>query len=391
MVTKKKTTHSLGASRIEKYYNKIVAAFVVLTAALVVLILYFSFSKTTIVVRPKEVPQELMLQTTVKEMGGTILLTDSEGTATYTDVDSTESRPGKATGTVTIVNNYTKDQPLAATTRLLSTEGVLFRTQEFVTVPAGGSVDAVVVADQEGASGDIGPSTFEIVALWEGLKEDIYATSKAPMTGGLVSVGVVTAEDIATVKADAQETVLAEAQTRFETEIATREGLPEEPFIPNAGSVVAVTTDVVSAQAGDQVGTVTATQGVTVALPVLDADLLLAFVQSQIDSQVPAGMKLESTLGVDDLAVTVDHMSEDLTDGDVTITVHAPLVVTADSEVLDRSNLVNKTAGEVESYLQTFSEVDSVSVEFSPFWVTRTPRLPDNITVKVEPLDESFE
>lgn len=385
MVTKKKTIHPLGSSRIEKYYNKIVVGFVVLTAVLVVLILYFSFSKTTISVTAKEVPQEVIVQSTVSELSGTVLLADVSGTATVPVGDATTaSVTGKATGTVTIENHYSKAQPLAATTRLLSKEGVLFRTDEFVTVPAGGSVTVGVTADQEGASGDIGPSTFEIVALWEGLKKDIYATSSTPMTGGISSVGVATEEDVVSAKEGAEEDVLTKAQTLFEADMATRQGLPASPFVPEHGTVVRLSKDDVSAKAGDQVSSMTATQDATVALAVVDQGTLLAFVKDNIATQIPAGMGLKSTLTVDMLSVTLDTLHDDQNDADITITVHVPLIITADNSILKTDTLVNKTAAEVTAYLQGFAQVESVSVDFSPFWVTRTPRLADHITVKVQ-------
>jgi hypothetical protein len=384
MVTKKKTIHPLGSSRIEKYYNKIVIGFVALTAVLVVLILYFSFSKTTITVTAKEVPQEITLETTVSELSGTVLLTDVEGSATSTDVQSTQSVTGKAKGTVTIVNNYTKAQPLAATTRLLSKEGVLFRTDEFVTVPAGGSVNVGVTADAEGASGDIAASTFEIVALWEGLKKDIYATSSAPMTGGVSSVGVVTENDIAAIKNDAEDEVLTKAQTLFEADMATRSGLPEDAFVPEQGTVVTVISESVNANAGDHVANLTATQNATVALPIVDQAKLLEYVQANIASHIPAGMSLKSALSADMIAITLDTLHEDQTDADITITVHAPAIITASNSILNPDNLVNKTGPEVVAYLTTFDQVDAVTVDFSPFWVTRTPRLTDHITVTVK-------
>lgn len=384
MVTKKKTIHTLGSSRIEKYYNKIVAGFVVLTAVLVVLIMYFSFAKTTIVVKAKEVPQELTLDAMVSDLSGTILLVDVDGTATSTNVQSTETTTGKAKGTVTIENHYTKDQPLSATTRLLSKSGVLFRTDEFVTVPAGGSVDVAVTADQEGATGDITPTTFEIVALWAGLKKDIYATSKTAMTGGVVSIGVVTTEDITAVEQLAETDVLTKAQPLFEADIAARQGLPENRFIPEQGSIISTLSQSVNASAGDHAASLTATLSATVGLVVLDKDVLLEFVNSEIESQMPAGFHLKSDLTLDMIAVTMGTLNEDKTDADLTITVHTPAVITADNSVLNKDNLINKTGSEVIAYLEAFDQIESVSVNFSPFWVTRTPRLPDHIIIKVQ-------
>jgi len=383
-MTKIQKIHTLGSSRIEQYYNKIVAGFVILTAALVVLILYFSFSKTTITVKAKEVPQKFSIDTTVKDLSGTLLLTEASGSATSTAIQSTEKKQGKAKGIVTIKNSYTKDQPLAATTRLLSKNGVLFRTDEFVTVPAGGSVDVAVTADQEGASGDVGPTTFEIVALWSGLKEQIYGTSSKAMSGGVVSVGVVTQEDITAVEELARENLLTKAQELFQADIAKRDGLPKNQFTPKKGAILSTLSQSVNAKAGDNISSLTATETATVGLAVFDKDALLSFVQSQAATQMPDGFKMNASLTADMFTLTMGSLTIDGTDAAVVIDVEVPSVITTSSAVLSTENLTNKTAAEVSAFLEAYSQIDSVSVNFSPFWVKRTPRLADHITIAVE-------
>ena len=61
-------------------------------------------------------------------------------------------------GEVIIINNYTKNQPLVATTRLLSPDGKLYRLKETVNVPAGGTVKAAVYADEPKEEMAIGPA-----------------------------------------------------------------------------------------------------------------------------------------------------------------------------------------------------------------------------------------
>ena len=156
-MTTKKTKHpsSVAESRIERYYSKIVIAFVVVAVVLIGLIVYFSFTKTTVTVTPTVQNSTVTIESSLSELGGTLVLTDVSGTHDYTAIEGTASKTGKASGTVTLYNKYTVDQPLIETTRLLSDTGVLFRTQETVTVPAGGQVEVPVAADQEGATGNI--------------------------------------------------------------------------------------------------------------------------------------------------------------------------------------------------------------------------------------------
>ncbi|MFC1597986.1 baseplate J/gp47 family protein [Patescibacteria group bacterium] len=375
---------SIAASRIEKYYSKIVIAFVVLTAVLVLLIIYFSFSKTTIVVHPAVTSQELSLSTTLQELDGVVVLTDVEGSKEYTDITSTESQPGKASGTVTLTNKHNQDQPLVETTRLLSTEGVLFRTQETVTVPAGGTIDVPVAADAEGPEGDIGPSKFEIVALWAGLKEDIYGESSAAMTGGVSSVGIVTETDIANAKKALLMELVERAHAVFEVEVPNYEGIPDNAYLLDAASVVSVQTDEVNVNAGDQVDKVTATQKVTVASPVVNSETLSAYIEENLSSAVPEGASVAGEIAIEDVVIILDSLNDDYTNGDITLSFTIDTTVDAQSSILDGEKLTNKTEAEVSTYLTGFDEVESVELQFSPFWVTRTPALVENITIRVE-------
>lgn len=153
------------------------------------------------------------------------------------DVPSASAaRDGVATGTVTLVNETGAAQPLVATTRLLSEGGVLFRLRDRVTVPAGGTVEAAVYADQPGPSGDIGPSRFTIPGLSPALQASIYARSSSPMTGGVVYDGEPFTEAeldliVAELAAEARERLLAEAEAMAGTEFHVVPQLLAEPAV----------------------------------------------------------------------------------------------------------------------------------------------------------------
>ncbi|PIW36416.1 MAG: hypothetical protein COW24_05500, partial [Candidatus Kerfeldbacteria bacterium CG15_BIG_FIL_POST_REV_8_21_14_020_45_12] len=237
-------TNAFRSSRVEKYYSRIVAGFVLVTIGLVALIGYFSFSKTGVVVHPSILSGEFTVKASLENLGGVIVLTDVEGSKVFTGLSDTSTvTSGKAVGTVNLVNNYTSDQPLVETTRLLSSEGVLFRTTETVTVPAGGSVTVGVEADESGAVGDIGPSKFEVVALWDGLKDDIYGTSSQSMSGGVKQVAVVSNENIQAAKLALREELREKAKAVFAEEVPSYEGMPSNTRILDTYTVVATQVD----------------------------------------------------------------------------------------------------------------------------------------------------
>ncbi len=203
----------LGRSRIEKYYQYVVIVFIVLTLIIVGLIVYFSFSKTIVSITPLSkdlasifrvsiIPDNTETEYTLDTIYGEIISLDLESSQTFNYLTDQTEVPAKATGTVIIYNNYSQSQPLVEQTRLLSESGVLFRTTKTITVPAGGQAEVNVQADEAGATGNLLPTNFTIVALWPGLQDKIYAESNEAMTGGLKTATTLTAENYTQAEAE---------------------------------------------------------------------------------------------------------------------------------------------------------------------------------------------
>ncbi|QQR54873.1 hypothetical protein IPG41_06885 [Candidatus Peregrinibacteria bacterium] len=137
-----------------------------------------------------------------------------------------ENRGANAAGYLTIFNVGNVEQPLIQQTRFQTQEGIVFRLQEDVVVPAGklespGKVEVYVVADTVDANGlavgergNIGPSDFFLPALLEENREKVYAQSSTAMSGGTSEIiARVTEEDLLAAQAQLetaiQEKVLA--------------------------------------------------------------------------------------------------------------------------------------------------------------------------------------
>ncbi len=80
---------------------------------------------------------------------------------------------------------------------------------------------------------------------------------------------------------------------------------------------------------------------------------------------------------------TVGELELDNTEAEVTFSITIPTIIDEENEVLNAESLTNMSAQEVDAYLTAFDEIQAIQVEFSPFWVTRTPSLSKNITVDI--------
>lgn len=373
-------------------FQRLVVVFVIIAAVLVALVIYFAFSRTTITITPHRVQKSVDLQfpivppgapaaqTDTPTLNGTIISKDVTVTQTGTvSTNASSAQPAKASGTVTIINNSGKPQTLRETTRLLSDGGILFRTTKLVVAPAHGTVAVNVQADQPGVQGEIAPSKFDIVALWPGLKSQIYGESAAAFTGGTTTEAHVTQEDLNTARKVVLDKLTDEGRVAIEDELLKDPVLAKQDVVAlNLGG----RTESPGAAVGDTVTTFTYTMTTHVTAVVMDQtlfhDALTARAQSAIE-------KDHRFLGLieDQKKVSLRDIDEDKHTATLVITVPVTTVIRLANPIFDRSNLVNRDRQEMLSYFSQFDDIAKTIVHFSPFWVLRAPSLPDHIDIKL--------
>ncbi len=239
-------------------------------ALVIIIISIIVLPKTTIDIEPKRIDIDESMEMTAKTDQDTYdgerriiparaIERDVTFTKTFDATGSGDVSAQNAQGTIKIFNEYsTKPQPLVATTRFLSEDGVLFRLVNAATVPGmngdePGSVEALVIADESGVIGNIEPSRFSIPGFDGSPKSDkFYATSDKSMSGGGTGgtgVTIVTAEDIARAKVEMTTEVagyIVEQTTgllRPENEVLTEEGIKYEEVRSEANVSEGTMTD----------------------------------------------------------------------------------------------------------------------------------------------------
>ncbi|MBI2506663.1 MAG: baseplate J/gp47 family protein [Candidatus Colwellbacteria bacterium] len=125
----------------------------------------------------------------------------------------------KAAGEVIIYNNYsTAPQVLVATTRLITSDGKLYRLNNTVTVPGKSSIRAAVTADKPGVEYNLSSGVkFRIPGFQGSPKYDaFYAELKESLTGGFVGESSLPSEaDLEAAKKDAEQTLEEAAKTQL--------------------------------------------------------------------------------------------------------------------------------------------------------------------------------
>lgn len=340
--------------RVKRFFSPLVIVYCVAVVLVVLFIAYIAFSKTVITVTIKPVPDHAEFSYPASVLDGEERSQNFEHEFSFTEYDATEE-PGTARGTVTIVNTYSVDQPLIETTRLLSQEGVLFRTDETVTVPAGGEVEVPVYADQTGASGNIGSTKFEIVALWDGLKDNIYAVSDTAMTGGVIKRVTMTEELAQQAKLEAE--AAAETYAQELVGVTTQPALIDD-VTQTVAPAIGETGDAIMVKTTGRVATIT-----------YEDEALL----KKLQTDVQADLELNA------VTVLVQRTAADalMLSGTVTLPNSEP-----STDFIDTSTLTNKTSQQVTEAILAYEQVRDVAVALSPAWATRTPALEQQIQLQ---------
>ena len=389
---------SLQSAKIEKAQRNLLIGFLILSGLLLVLIFYFSLTKTVIEVmlRPETVTattsitiQDLQADAESsptgaddnKVIGGAVLSTTLKQTKTYEGNATGTLVDDYARGQVAIENHTGQPQPLVQTTRLLSAEGVLFRTQETVTVPAGGSVLVNVKADQLGKQGNIGPSRFTIVALWPGIQAQIFATSDVAMEGGVQEKKQLTAGDFSSASKKLLTEIKSEAFRELSAILANTESA--NPLRSDA-VWINVLSEKTDHEIGDEVSSFTTTIVVEAIGTAFSSDDIQEFLKSELSKKLSEN----TTLIPDSVSITeveVDSVRTDLRRAQLKVTATSQATPTLAHPMFDRKELTNKDQQDVRAAFSRFENVLNVNVRFSPFWVFRTPALEDHIEIEILP------
>ncbi len=139
----------------------------------------------------------------------------------------------------------------------------------------------------------------------------------------------------------------------------------------------AVTT---SANAGDAASSVTVTEIVTYTMFGVHQADLKTIVDNNVKTQIDTAKQSILSQGLS--AATFSVTSTTATGAQVTLQTTAEVGPQLDVATI-KTQTAGKKTGDVQSLLQSNPDVTSVTVKYSPFWVTSVPKHTNNITVNI--------
>ena len=290
--------------------------------------------------------------------------------------------PSKASGMVTIVNELPFDQQLVASTRLLTPDNVLFRLRDRVVVLAHGKIAVEVEADKKGEEGNINPTTFIIPGLSAERQKKVYAISEKPFTGGAQIITTLSEADF---KRAEQEAIDLLKEKALET--LNKEGAAVSPKQLALSDVKTTTNDTV----GEEKGKLTLTLSANAHAVIIDSKALLEETKLTLSNKATPPFRI---LSYNEESFSYEITALNKSEHTVTIMTYlegfkslgskTEALDDESNEIVDKRALIGLTAEEIQAELLQNDAIQKVQVTFSPFWVTRAPRIADKIAVIIE-------
>ena len=430
----KKKTKKGSSTELAGVYNyvrpnrKFLGFILVLSLGLFLVITYIALPGATVYVKPKFDNIEYTVNITLadKRKNQTLLsrnephVVASEEVMTVTKQTKVFNTTSKvfdgvnAQGFITIYNVSEDEWPLKKETRFQTGDGLIFRIKEGIFVPAKtvdeegnevpGTYTAAVEADEFdiydhpiGDRGNIGPSKFTIPGLSEYNQKLLWGESSQAMEGGVTRYQrVVQEEDIEAAKKQIQDNLTLMAREDLNTHIEemnrlnhTHLVLLDDPkYLKTDLQDLRISDDLEgSLREKFEVFAQIEAKGVA-----YDFDQMFAILKKELKTRVHPDMQIQDD-SIRPESISLESVSEDDVLGQikVTATIKGIQEYVIDSSLqagLRFSNkvkerIVGLTVEEAESYVGNLPEVDEVQIKLWPIWLSRIPRIADNIEVKL--------
>ena len=388
--------------------------------ALLIFIFYFAVSKTYIYITPelsvKTVSRNLIFSeqdakdsldtrfsVSVKPLAVDATVEQSFNIATI-DKDSTRN----GYGTVEVFNELTTEQTFRPNTRFVTDEGLVFRSSDWIRVPASrtgsgevviGKTEATLVADVYDTNNEIigqrGNIKADKILTIPGLKfnrDKIYAKTKQDFTGGIdPKVHVLTDEElekfrgvmIEKLKNKTKELVKEKITSINQNNGTYYASLPIDDVYAFSSGALTVLKD---AKVGDKIDEVSLRGQMSLKTYMYDKNAVLVYLKNVLNENILLGT--EKLMNVNEDSIRVTNILSRSQTGPFAMKATTELDGTISYNFEDSSNnltrklknlVANSTEKEATSILLNDPNISKVSVTFSPFWLTRVSNNPDNI------------
>lgn len=385
---KENTYHYEYEDEVKRPSKKILYAVVIVAVLVIGFAVSSLFKQATITITPHSQVVALDSSFTAKKdaVGTTLgfqVVSISKEVSKEIPASGSENVSIKAKGTITVFNNTAEPQRLIATTRFETSDGLIYRIPNAITVPARttkegkvvpGSIDTQVEADQAGEKYNIGLKDFTVPGFKGSAKyEQVYARSKTEMTGGFVGARKVVSQENLN---DANSMLEEELKTILSSEI---EGQIPANFVMYQNAVNYSFSP--STQTGGSGDTAVINKKATATAFIFDrVTLTREIIEATSPNIADQNIKISN---LDELNFSsASNISEIQNTGNLTFKLEGqPQLVW----VFDQNSLVSQVTGlsksEVKQAISGYPAIKEATIEINPFWVMSVPKNEEKVKV----------
>ncbi len=371
-----------------KLYRRLALRFLILILVFVAILVYFTGTKLTIAISPASefISDSIQFVVVSSQEAETSLpaayvvpgeIINSNITSERVYETTGEEKIGEeVVGEVIIYNNYSRNQPLIATTRLLTPDQKLFRISEGVNVPAGGSVRVDVYADTVSPDMAIGPTKMTIPGLWAGLQDQIYAENTEPFVYKSKINHFVRQGDLDLAANDIRDTVKNKLQQEIDWQIRPGDGVVYD--IDESKSLLKI-----DAQLGEDLEDFRVraeNQAIIVRFSAQKAEELL---QAKLAFSLAQEKEIVS-FSSENIDYVLDDYDLESGTAKITVRFNGLSRLKENQNFIDKNKLTNLNKEQIKHYLNSFNEIDDFELRFSPSFLKRSPHLSDRIEIIVQ-------
>jgi len=378
---------SSTSGRSVKLYRKIAVSFIFLTLILIAVIFYFSFVKVTIILEPNQERVSSNFIFDVNNEGKSVensansavngvveaMVIEDEGIYPSTG----ETTIGEqVVGKVKIINNYTKNQPLVATTRLLTPDNKLFRIEKTVNVPAGGSIEVEIYADKPSQEMAIEPSKFIIPGLWAGLQDIVYAESYEKFEYAQKIEKYIIQSDIDNAIFDLKKKLVAKAKKEVNEKFNDYD---QVLFEIDENSIVSDADGKVK----DKVDEFNVSVRASVLVVAFNDEKIVNLAEQKFILVLQENREVVE-FNKDDIVYTLNNYDKEAKSASINATFEGKAGVKDGTKIIEIEKILGLNEKQLEVYLSSISEISSFEVRFFPSFVKKVPKLVDRINIEVK-------
>ncbi|MCC7357088.1 hypothetical protein IT408_01105 [Candidatus Uhrbacteria bacterium] len=284
----------------------------------------------------------------------------------------------EVSGTVKVINNYSRQQTLVKNTRLLTSDGRLYRLDKTIVLDPKDTVTVTAKSDQKGRQYVMAAGTkLSIPGLWIDLQKWIYAESVSGFTGGQLSnVKVVSQLDVNESQKALEDAVYEQAVKTLTAEA----GVSPDWKAYFTKKVIEKKTNVTPGQSSDNFLASVKLEVTGVFFPKADME---ALVRQKLRERLPDGRDL---INFDSNAITynVEQVDAELQRARFSVSSQALSRLTDKSPALSTDVFAGLSIDEARTKLMSVDGVQDVQIEVYPGWIKKIPSNVKHIEVIVK-------